>query len=88
MHGQPFVTGSGDPIQSRNLCPARYCPCYRCGKRGHFAKICKKQASSVRGRFLAVTLTSENLSPKKFILPTFLQVLLVDLVLQLFNQHL
>ena len=60
-------------------------PCYKYGKRGHFAEVCKKQASSVRNRSSVATLTSENLSPKKLSLLPFLQVLLIALVLQLFN---
>ena len=50
----------GGSKHSRNLCPARNCTCYGCGKRGHFVKVCRKQASSVRGRSSAAVLTTEK----------------------------
>lgn len=36
----------GDLFHNRRNCPARNCYCNNCGKKGHYAKVCKSKANS------------------------------------------
>ena len=41
----------GNSIHNRRNCPAKNCVCDNCGKKGHYAKVCKSKASSVASIF-------------------------------------
>jgi hypothetical protein len=41
----------GNSIHNRRNCPARNCVCDSCGKRGHYAKVCRSKASTVASIF-------------------------------------
>ena len=43
------------PYHKRSICPAREATCNRCGKVGHFAKVCKSQASHATSAALYAT---------------------------------
>nr|XP_026689427.1 uncharacterized protein K02A2.6 isoform X1 [Ciona intestinalis] len=42
----------GEPDHKRTVCPARYSTCFKCGKRGHFSKVCRAYD---RGRVSTIT---------------------------------
>ena len=41
----------GNSIHNRRNCPARNCVCDNCGKKGHYAKVCRSKASTVASIF-------------------------------------
>ena len=54
----------GSKKHSRRFCPARDVECYRCGKKGHFAKVCRsfatRQSSSSSAALMPIYCGNEN----------------------------
>ena len=47
----------GNASHLRNQCPAREVTCFKCSKKGHFAKVCKSNTSQTGGSFKNVAST-------------------------------
>ena len=62
----------GNKKHSRRFCPARDLECYRCGKKGHFAKVCRsfatRQNSSSSAALMPIYCGNENNSKVKCLL--------------------
>ena len=54
----------GNKKNSRKFCPARDVECYRCGKKGHFAKVCRsfvtRQTSSSSAALMPISCGNET----------------------------